>query len=135
MIFVIYAQATGKIMECGRSPAPPKIGADYGWVEVAEFRVDYDVTHRVIGGEVSEIPAEEVLAASAPRALSRLRVRRDLLLRSTYDPVRANPDRWGLLSTEQQAQALAYRQALLAWPEVEPDVHNPTEPAMPAFLA
>lgn len=136
MIIVTYTAAAdhpfgGPITGCIKVRALDPWGWHAPHVEVPEFRPDWDSTHFVLDSVVAPIPADIVAAREVAMARVRLRVRRDGLLRDVIDPIVTNPLRWEALSEAQKASVMASRDALLAWPDSEPDPMNPTPPALP----
>lgn len=137
MIVVFYEPlpddlTSGPIISC--CEAPESVIAAWGkpFVIVHERRADWDVTHEVAAGEV--VPKAEAVIAEEQLtlAMAQLRMLRNSLLRKV-DQV--GPARWNTLGSADQAQLVAYREALLDWPVVETDALNPTPPTPPAFLA
>lgn len=60
-----------------------------------------------------------------------MRVTRNLLLQMEVDPIVTNPLRWGDMTSAQQAEWVAYRQALLDLPQQAGFPHDVTWPTKP----
>lgn len=138
MIVVFYAPLagdplSGPIVDC--LEATPAVIERQGrpYCPVAEYRVDWGVTHEVVAGEVTPRDPAVIAAEQLVRARIALRVMRGALLAENFDPIRNNPERWDPLSSEQKSALLAYRQALLDWPDTEVDPLNPTPPSPPVL--
>lgn len=106
----------------------------YDWapayIEVDDWRPNWDSTHFVLDGQLAPIPPRVVLSIRNSTAMVRLRVRRAALLED-FDRIRSNPTRWDALPAETRESWLAYRQALLDWPALERRPRTPTEPQPP----
>lgn len=121
---------SGPITECIEVTESVIVTMGRTWRQVAELG-PWDFTHEVVAGEVVARDPAVLAAINRTNAVRRLRARRNALLRNDVDPIVTNPIRWAELSAEQQAAWLAYRQALLDWPEAEADPLNPTPPIAP----
>lgn len=139
MIVVTYRPAAdhpdgGEITACIVGTPEMIATLDAPWIEVPEWRPDWDRTHFVLAGELAPIPAEIIAARELAMARVRLRVQRDGLLHDGVDPLVSNPLRWADLSAAQQTEVAAYRRALLDWPDTEADPIDPTPPVKPEFM-
>ncbi|WP_179045696.1 hypothetical protein [Sphingobium lactosutens] len=54
IIVVFYEPATGIITECAAGPKAWMDADGRPYLEVPHFRPDWDITHRVVGGELVE---------------------------------------------------------------------------------
>jgi hypothetical protein len=127
-----YDQDTGQITEIARGPPASIVADKRPYVDLPEFRPDWDMTHHVVDHQLVARPASDLQADLVARAWVAVRERRNSLLREKIDGI--SPVRWSVLSDEQKADLQAYREALLAWPNVEQDPMNHTEPPAPAWI-
>lgn len=133
MIAVFYEAATGRITHTMTAHRELIESGAQGecWIEVDEFRPDWDVTHMVVDGKLVDRPDAEVNAELAADAARSLRAMRDARLTHEVDPLVCNPLRWEALSPDQQNAVRAYRQALLDLTHTTPDPLNVTWPTKP----
>ena len=122
---------SGRITSWTEGPDGGFVPGARRWIEVFERRSDWDGCYEVIDQAVVPRDLGIVEAEALAFARVRLRMRRDAILRGQVDPVVTNPLRWNDLTAAQQAAWVAFRTALLDWPETEPDPLNPTEPTAP----
>ena len=133
MIAVFYDPETGRITHTmSGHPAhfeDQKQGEHF--IEVDEFRQDWDVTHKVIDGKVVERDQDELDAERRQWAAQSLRAARDQKLLHEVDPLVCNPMRWAALTLEQKTAVAAYRNALLDLTHTTPDPLTPVWPQKP----
>lgn len=126
-----YDHETGEITAVTSGTRGSLIAHRRPYVELPEWRPDWQETHVVVDHQLVERPAEALAALRLKRALAALRNTRMALLRTEVDPIAGNHLRWEALTAERRADLAAYREALLDWPETEPDPLNPTPPPAP----
>lgn len=126
-----YDHETGEITAITSGTPGSLIAHRRPYAALTEYRIDWDQTHIVVNDQVVPRPAAALEALRLERALSALRQWRAGLLKNEVDPIVTNPLRWDALTQPQQEALLAYRLALLDWPEAETDPLNPTPPVAP----
>ena len=128
MTVVIYDPATGRIKET-RSGSPKHIQAcGLPYLEVAEHKHDYDVTHQVVNGVLAPRDPSTIADEQLARAWKKLRVKRDSLLATTVDVY--NAARWATMSAANQEAVKVYRKALLDIMTTTKDPLNPVWPTL-----
>ena len=129
---VYYNKSTGRIICTVRATAEhvEASAGENGWLEVDEWRADWDATHKVQDGRLVDRDAADIASDREALAWIELRVQRDARLAYEVDPIICNPIRWEALSGAAQDALKAYRKALLDLPA---NTANPFDVNWPVF--
>jgi hypothetical protein len=115
MIVIKFDPTSRKIMYCRKTKELPQ----GNFLEVSEFRDNWDVTHEVSVGLTALVPVSTTILnqLALDEAAVQNRVNRDAILISEFDRVYTNSFLWGALTTGEQEDMLAFRLALLDVPQ------------------